>query len=130
MFECDWDINSGWKTPKIIPFGDFKLPPSCSALHYAIQCFEGLKAYSDTSGKDEKYLFRPTLNASRFNSSSHRISLPVSYFNLINEFQKFKEEEFIKCLGKLLELESDWIPNKRGQSIYIRPAHISTEVII
>jgi len=45
---------------------DLVLHPATKALHYAIQLFEGLKAYR---GFDDKIrLFRPELNVARFES--------------------------------------------------------------
>ena len=77
-FECDWNIKSGWSTPKIVPYHNLSLAPSVSSLHYALQCFEGLKSHRNLEGKDEVYLFRPELNATRFSNSCSRIALPVS----------------------------------------------------
>ena len=33
----------------------------------------------------------------------------------------------MKCLAELIKVEKDWVPNKRGYSLYVRPAVISTE---
>ena len=46
MLEIDYDLNNGgWQAPKIIPNEGFKLDPANATLHYAIECFEGCKAY-------------------------------------------------------------------------------------
>lgn len=52
-----FDSNTGWGKPKIVPFAPLKIHPFNSSLHYAVQCFEGLKAYKDKHGKIR--LFRP-----------------------------------------------------------------------
>lgn len=57
MLEVNWNINTGWSNPRIIPYGDLALSPAASGLHYGLQCFEGLKAYTDANGKIR--LFRP-----------------------------------------------------------------------
>ena len=78
MLEVDWNSVNGWTNPKIVPYHDLVLPPSCSSLHYAIQCFEGLKAYKND---DNVYVFRPEMNANRMNRSCARLGLPVSRRN-------------------------------------------------
>lgn len=50
------------------------LLPTVSCLHYAYECFEGLKAYSGDDGKLR--LFRPDRNGARLQISAERISLP------------------------------------------------------
>lgn len=39
----------------------------------------------------------------------------------------FDQEEFLKCLKKLVSLEKDWIPKSTAASLYIRPTFIGTE---
>lgn len=78
MLECEYDEeDGGWKSPKIVPYHNLSLPPSTSSLHYAIQCFEGLKAYYDTKQGKRVLLFRPDKNASRMFTSCQRLGLPV-----------------------------------------------------
>ncbi|KAL0476852.1 branched-chain amino acid aminotransferase [Acrasis kona] len=113
MLEVEWEESKGWGKPRIVPYHNLSLAPSCSALHYAIQCFEGMKAY--TNGKEE-FLFRPDMNAKRLNRSCSRLGLPT-----------FNEEEFVKAIAKLVNVEREWIPKERGYSLYIRPTVISTE---
>jgi branched-subunit amino acid aminotransferase/4-amino-4-deoxychorismate lyase len=57
MVTVSCNINSGWEKPKIVPFAPLKIHPFNSSLHYAVQCFEGMKAYKDKQGKIR--LFRP-----------------------------------------------------------------------
>ena len=45
-----------------------------STLHYALECFEGMKAYKDDKGRIR--LFRPYANANRMRHASMRCSLP------------------------------------------------------
>ena len=37
MLEIDWDVDSGWKAPKIIPYGPLQIDPAATSLHYALQ---------------------------------------------------------------------------------------------
>eukprot|EP01130_Rhizamoeba_saxonica_P013429 TRINITY_DN5734_c0_g1_i4.p1 TRINITY_DN5734_c0_g1~~TRINITY_DN5734_c0_g1_i4.p1 ORF type:complete len:384 (+),score=79.39 TRINITY_DN5734_c0_g1_i4:39-1190(+) len=107
--------NSGgaWKNPKIEPFADLKLSPAALTLHYAIQCFEGMKAYKDEKGRVR--LFRPMKNIERLQTSSQRLALP-----------SFDGDEFLECMKELLRVDSDWVPTEKGYSLYIRPTFIAT----
>jgi branched-chain amino acid aminotransferase len=113
MLIADWTEAGGWEAPQIIPFGDFSMHPAVSALHYAIQCFEGMKAYIDD---DERIrMFRPDLNMSRMNRSMARLGLP-----------NFENDEYLDCIKTLLKLDKDWIPRGEGYSLYLRPTAIGT----
>lgn len=68
MFECNWNVKSGWNTPRIIPFEDIEIDPRCEGLQYSVGSFEGMKAFK--SEKDEVVLFRPLENFKRFQKSS------------------------------------------------------------
>jgi len=58
--------DRGWGVPRICPVHDLVLHPATKALHYAVQLFEGLKAYHGYDGKIR--LFRPELNVARLES--------------------------------------------------------------
>lgn len=80
MLLCEWTRKDGWKAPKIVPYQNLSLDPAASVLHYAIETFEGMKAYSSLNDHNEKYLFRPEMNAKRMNASNKRLALPVRVF--------------------------------------------------
>ncbi len=113
MLEVDWNIKSGWSAPKIRPFGDLSIHPAASSLHYSLECFEGMKAYIDE--KNNIRLFRPEMNMNRINTSAKRLLLPT-----------IQPDQALLCLKELLRVDKDWIPNKDGYSLYIRPTLIST----
>lgn len=113
MLEIDWDNTTGWTTPKITPYHNLSLDPSASVFHYALECFEGMKAYKDKSGKIR--MFRPMENMKRMNSSCARLSLPT-----------FPEAEFLECIKELVRVDESFIPVEKGFSLYIRPTMIST----
>lgn len=75
MLEIDWDSKSGWKTPVISPYHALSLDPAVSSLHYALQAFEGMKAYLDNESQIR--LFRPDMNMARLLISSKKICFPV-----------------------------------------------------
>lgn len=113
LLEIDWNVDSGWSNPQIIPFDDLKIHPAASSLHYGLQCFEGMKAYLD---KDSNVrLFRPDKNMERMKTSCERLFLP-----------DFDGDELTECIKKLIEVERSWIPEGEGYSLYLRPTAIST----
>jgi branched-chain amino acid aminotransferase len=114
MLAVEWTKEKGWATPEIRPYGPLQLDPASVVLHYAFECFEGLKAFKDESGKVR--MFRPDKNMARLNKSCERICLP-----------KFDGDQMIELLRKLVAMEERLIPAKRGYSLYIRPSMIGTD---
>lgn len=114
MLTCEWDKEAGWSAPVIRPYGDLSIPPASSSLHYAIECFEGLKAYKDTHGVIR--LFRPHLNMLRLGSSAERLALP-----------RPDPYELQKLIGELVKVDSEWVPAEPGYSLYIRPTLIGIQ---
>ncbi len=109
--------GKGWYDAVIEPYRPLKLDPTAMCLHYAQEIFEGLKAYR---GKDGAiFLFRPTENIKRMNSSAERLCMP-----------SIDEDIFLDALKKLVILEKDWIPRGAGTSLYIRPTMIATEAAL
>lgn len=90
-----------------------QLDPSVPALHYGVQCFEGMKAYKDAQGKVR--LFRPELNMKRFHDSCTRLALP-----------DLDEEGMLQSIAKFVRLEEAWVPDVDGCSLYLRPTCIGT----
>src|SRR5512141_2818949 len=71
MLMVEWKTGQGWCDARIEPYAPFVLDPSCLVFHYAQEIFEGLKAYKWADGRVA--LFRPEMNARRFNLSADRI---------------------------------------------------------
>ncbi|KAF2971831.1 hypothetical protein GQX73_g1739 [Xylaria multiplex] len=115
MVTVRWTDTGGWEAPELKPFGDFTISPLASALHYATQCFEGMKVYRGHDGKLR--LFRPVLNAQRLRMSAMRISLP-----------DFDAAEMVKLIEILMQVDGErWLPkDKPGNFLYLRPAMIGT----
>ncbi|KAI1635121.1 aminotransferase [Biscogniauxia mediterranea] len=116
MITVAWSAKGGWETPELKPYGPLALMPTASVLHYATECFEGLKAYRGFDGKLR--LFRPDCNCARMLMSSVRISLP-----------SFSPEELEKLILALMAVDgSKWLPRDRpGSFIYLRPTMIGTQ---
>jgi branched-chain amino acid aminotransferase len=117
MLVIEWKAASGWCDARIEPYGPFSLDPACAVFHYAQEIFEGLKAYKWADGR--LALFRPEMNARRFNQSAARICMP-----------EVPEELFLKGIEQLVALEKEWIPTAAGTSLYIRPTLIAVEPVL
>ncbi|KAK0727070.1 aminotransferase [Lasiosphaeria miniovina] len=116
MITCAWDASRGWAAPELKPYGPLSLMPTASVLHYATECFEGLKAYRGFDGKLR--LFRPDLNAKRMLMSTLRISLPG-----------FNPKQVERLISTLVAVDGPkWLPADRpGSFLYLRPAMIGTQ---
>jgi len=117
MFCMEWNEEKGWHSAQIKPYGALSLEPSSMVLHYAQMSFEGLKAYKIESGKHA--LFRPRENFKRMNRTAQRMCLP-----------ELDVDEVLDALKQLLRLESGWVPDEDGTSLYVRPAILATEEAI
>jgi branched-chain amino acid aminotransferase len=116
MFIADYK-NGQWQDLRIVPYGDLSLSPATAALHYGQAIFEGMKAYKNDEG--EVLLFRAIDNWARFNKSAERLCMP-----------NIPEEVFMGGLLELIKLDSGWVPDKDGCSLYIRPFMFSTDPYI
>lgn len=74
MVTARWTIEHCWESPHLRPFENLSIPPTASCLHYATECFEGMKAYRGFDGKLR--LFRPDCNGERLLRSARRAALP------------------------------------------------------
>ena len=117
MLLVEWKAGQGWCDARIEPYAPFVLDPACLVFHYAQEIFEGLKAYKWSDGRVA--LFRPEMNARRFNQSADRMCMP-----------DVPEELFLKGIEQLVSLERDWIPTASGTSLYIRPTMIAVEPVL
>lgn len=108
MFEMDYIENEGFVNPLIRPYEPLQMDPASLVLHYAQETFEGLKAYKND--KNEILLFRPEMNAKRFQKSNERLCMP-----------QVPVEDFVLAIKELVALDSSWIPTLPNTSLYIRP---------
>lgn len=109
--------DGAWQDAEIKEFGDLSIHPAMSALHYGQSIFEGMKANKSASG--DVLIFRPEMNARRFIESCERMCMPV-----------IPEALFVECVRKLAEVDSQWIPNRPGYSLYFRPFMFATDGFI
>jgi branched-chain amino acid aminotransferase len=114
MLECDYK-NGKWEKPLIRPYANLSIDPCSKVFHYAQEIFEGMKAYKNPKG--EILLFRPEMNAARFNKSAERMAMPT-----------IDEDLFLDCIEAMVDLSRDFVPSTHGHSLYIRPFMFATEV--
>ena len=87
----------------------FTLDPFAQVLHYAVACFEGLKAFTQKDGKI--VIFRPDENAARMRRTADYLGMPAPDEDL---FISMCEE----CVKNNLEFMP---PYGHGASMYLRP---------
>ncbi len=107
-----WDDGVITEDSKVV------LSEDAGVLHYAQECFEGLKAYETEDGRI--VTFRPDLNAKRMVDSAKRLEMPA-----------FPEDRFIKAVEEVVAANRDWVPPfGSGATLYIRPVMFATGNVI
>lgn len=113
VFSMVWS-EGRWHRPEILPYGEIGFEPGVATLHYGQTVFEGLKAFRGDDGTVR--VFRPGKNAERLRNSCERLCIPP-----------IGDEIFHESIRRLIALDHEWIPNRRGQALYIRPIIFGTE---
>ena len=114
MFIMEYKTGKGWYDGRIIPYGPLSLDPAAAVFHYGQEMFEGMKAYRTPDRRVQ--LFRPYRNAERAQASNERMCMP-----------DIDPELFVNAIKALVDVERDWIPEKEGTSLYIRPFIIADD---
>lgn len=114
MARATWRRDEGWSGRGVVPLAPLPIHPAATALHYAQEVFEGLKAYRWSDGSIR--LFRPERNAARFTASAERMALPT-----------LPEADFLAAVEALVAAERDWVPTAPGASLYVRPFMFGAE---
>ncbi len=100
--------NGKWDDGEIVPYGSIPFEPGLCTLHYGQTIFEGLKAFKSVNGGAN--IFRPDMNAKRLNRSANSVCIP-----------EYDTDKLIDAMVELVKIDKEWIPQARGQSLYIRP---------
>lgn len=114
MLVIDHTEGIGWHDARIVPYQPIELNPAAMVFHYAMETFEGMKAYRQPDGTVK--LFRPEKNAERMINTNRRMCLP-----------SLSVEDFVQAVKAIVKVEEDWVPHSDGTSLYIRPFVIATE---
>jgi branched-chain amino acid aminotransferase len=117
VFEMDYNTEKGWHNPAIKPLENLSMHPATMVLHYGQEIFEGLKAFKTVDGRI--VLFRPEEHVKRFNNSARRMCIP-----------EVGADFLLRAMVDLVNVERDWIPEHKGQSLYIRPFIIGTDAFL
>jgi branched-chain amino acid aminotransferase len=117
MFLMNYNHEKGWHDGRIVPYAPISMDPASAVFHYGQEMFEGLKAYKTKEGK--VLLFRPDKNAERTNNTNERMCIPT-----------IDKELYLAAVKAIVDVDSDWIPEKEGYSLYIRPFIIATEAYL
>ena len=114
MFIMEYETGKGWHDGRIVPYGPLSLDPAASVFHYGQEMFEGMKAYRTPDRRVQ--LFRPYMNAERTRKTNERMCMP-----------DMDPELFVSAVKAIVDIERDWIPEKAGTSLYIRPFIIADD---
>lgn len=114
MIQAIYD-NGQWQRFDLLSYGPLQLDPCTKVLHYGQEIFEGMKAFRQPN--DEIKMFRPEQNARRFNQSARRMSMP-----------EIPEDQFLNACDVITAYSKNLVPKRLGESLYLRPFMIATEV--
>lgn len=106
--------DGSWSPARKSEDFSFTLDPFSCVFHYAISCFEGLKAFARKDGG--AVIFRPEENARRMQRTAEYLGIPAP-----------SEEMFIEmCVRGLKENIEFLPPYGHGASLYLRPLLIGS----
>lgn len=112
------DYKDGQWGPLIMePYSNLSINPTMKVLHYAQEIFEGMKGYLSPEG--DPLLFRPEMNARRFNYSARMMAMP-----------EILEETYLSAVFAITHLSKHLIPAESGSSLYIRPFMFATDTTL
>ncbi|MFD0764391.1 branched-chain amino acid aminotransferase [Mucilaginibacter lutimaris] len=114
LFTADYQ-NGEWTNAEVKPFGEFLISPLALCLHYGQTVFEGMKAFRVADGGVS--IFRRDKHLLRLNRSLERMCMPA-----------VPEALFYEALDALVGLDEGWVSGLTGNSLYLRPIVIASEV--
>jgi branched-chain amino acid aminotransferase len=114
MIEALYD-HGEWQRFDLLPYGPLQLDPCSKVLHYGQEIFEGMKVFRHPD--DRIYMFRPEMNARRFNQSARRMAMP-----------EIPEDQFLEACEVISAYSKHLVPKRLGESLYLRPFMIASEV--
>lgn len=107
-FQAEFE-DGAWSEGGLVGEHTLTIEEGACALHYAQQCFEGLKAF--TTPDDRSVLFRPLENARRMAASARRLLMPAP-----------PEELFLHAVRECVRANEDYMPpHGLGAALYVRP---------
>ena len=101
--------NGEWGDGGLVSEEEMTIHEGAPSLHYAQQCFEGMKAQTAEDGRI--LLFRPKLNCERMKLTAPRLLMP-----------EVPDDLFLRAIEETVRANYAWIPPYgSGASLYIRP---------
>ena len=98
-----------WSEGGLVSEEEMSIHEGAPSLHYAQQCFEGMKAQTAEDGRI--LLFRPQLNCERMKRTAPRLLMP-----------QVPDDLFLRAIEETVRANYAWIPPYgSGASLYIRP---------
>ena len=98
-----------WSVPESTETFSFTFDPFAQVFHYAISCFEGLKAFRHKDGRIA--MFRPDQNAARLQRTADYLGMPCP-----------DEAMFIRMCEACIRGNMEFLPPYGlGASMYLRP---------
>ena len=113
MFSATFESGQ-WSRGQLLPYGPIEILPGARALHFAEQAFEGMKAYR--VGRERANLFRARDNFARFKRSAERVAMTA-----------VPESLFHDGIHVVVAACTPFVPDRSGQSLYLRPFLFGTE---
>lgn len=107
--------NGEWQKFELLPYGNISLDPCAKVFHYGQEIFEGMKVFRQPD--DSIAMFRPEMNARRFNLSAKRMAMPM-----------IPEDQFVEACETISAYCKSAVPKRLGESLYLRPFMIASEV--
>jgi len=114
MIQAVYD-HGEWQRFDLLPYGPLQLDPCSKVLHYGQEIFEGMKVFRHPD--DSIHMFRPEMNARRFNLSAKRMAMP-----------EIPVDQFLHACEIICAYSKNAVPKRFGESLYLRPFMIATEV--
>ena len=106
--------NGKWSKPEFVKQPWIKMHIGAACLHYGQECFEGIKAFRQQSGRI--VIFRPDENGKRMARTAVRTCMPV-----------IKPADFVKYCKMIVKKNEEYVPPYgTGGSMYLRPLLIGT----
>jgi len=106
-----------WKIPEVVPYDTLEVSPAMLTLHYGQAIFEGMKAFRGADGAIN--IFRPEAHHRRFTQSCRRICIPEIDYS-----------HFLSGITTLIDLDRAWVPDTKGNALYIRPFVFATDNLL
>ena len=116
MYRVDY-ADGKWGDRELSAYKQVMMDPAAKVFHYAQVLFEGLKAYK--VAVERPRIFRPDMNWQRLIRSAQRMLMP-----------ELPKELFMEGLYAVTAACEQIIPDKPGQSLYLRPFMMGTQAAL